>query len=164
MSVNIKKAAKPVKIASKPAVEEEVSLAKTLQDNYAKELSELAQLQTKVAAAKAELAPLEKRIKEIQSLMADNVDANAPPNEGVDLVAQTDHGEIIVKIGARATKRDITDKEGLFNALEEVQEGLVFDLASITFSDLDKYLSQVEQGKYIQTTQSGARRVTAKVG
>lgn len=60
-------------------------------------------------------------------------------------------------ISAESTERAITDKEGLVAALEAVDDELPFKLANFKLTDLDTYLSKIEQEKFITKSYTGKR-------
>lgn len=64
-----------------------------------------------------------------------------------------------VKIGKEAIARKLTDKEAAIDMLEEVEEGLAFELAEFKLGDLDKYLTPEQLEKVLTTNWSGKRSI-----
>jgi hypothetical protein len=146
-------------VKKKKVVEETTEVAKQVTlDVLKEEAKPLIDKLAKLEAAKKKAEDAAKKAKamfeEEMEVLREMVKAyGMGPETTVELVGEG--FECVV--GAESTARNITDKEGLVKALEAVDETLPFSLAEFKLGDLDKYLSPVEQEKFITKDYTGKR-------
>lgn len=102
----------------------------------------------------AELAEDVSRLKELEKELRTQEEGHEP----TDSIKLKGH-EHLIELGKISKSRSIKDKEELFNRLEEIQPGLVFQLAQIALGEIDKYLSNEESEKYFAVEYKGKRKL-----
>ena len=64
-----------------------------------------------------------------------------------------------LEFGARTKVATVKDKVALYEELEEVKEGLFFELAKVGVTDIRAYLSKLVIDKVLNEERTGSRRV-----
>lgn len=130
-------------------------------DPVAEAVDAAAGLDLQIAELKAQLKGLtDQQAKLIKEVKAANADALA--DTSVPVTIEGDKYAIVFSAGRQS--RVIKDKEGLYHAIEGIQEGLFFDLCDVSLSAIDKTLSEDEASKYIEkvTTESRTLKYVPK--
>lgn len=107
--------------------------------------AKLKKLQTEIDAAKATLLGF-------TDLLLDS------PEDTIEIVGEKG----TAKIGKDTFQRKIADKEALIGMLDQVQEGLAFELASFNLGPLDDYLTPEQKKAVIKGEYSGKRSIQLK--
>jgi hypothetical protein len=115
-------------------------------------VDELGKLGEDVVAAKKLIAAYDKLRKEVVSL----AEVHTAPEDATTLVGL----EYIAKLTAKTNRRDVIDKQAIFEALGN---DTFVELASFRLTDLDKYMTPPQLEKALATVAAGPRKlVTAK--
>lgn len=156
MAVTITKA-KDKAVAAATAI---MDTLKVFKSDNADKVDPLRELAKQIDKQKKELKKLEAQYKEMLAPISAKVEELVAAGEEFTLFnAEQNH---YIEFGVKAQSRVITDKAGLIKALEAINEDLPFELAEFKLGDIDKYLSEHEQKKYITTKQEGSRKVSFK--
>jgi len=138
---------------------------KTTSARQAKDLSfddtladEWNDLTKKITAANKKVAKLKEQLKSV----TEQISESYTPDKA--LAKATIVGDnSVVTIGAEGTKRSVTNKDKLIDALEAIDEGLPMKLANFTLKDIDAYIAAAPQKKFIKTEYTGVRKITGKL-
>jgi hypothetical protein len=137
------------------------------------------------ASTKSKVSAKDKAIRELASDLLDLDKALGPHKAEVDILTKAFnakkaeleklHGlnpdettEVVVpkkgmvKIGAQANVTTLTEPEKVHDALEDVKPGLFMELATVTLTNLKKYLSGTEYEAITNVERSGARKYGLK--
>lgn len=143
-----------IKVVQKEASPQELVTTEALFGLPAKTVGDLYFAKQELAVAKKTVASITERVGELES---DVALAATKMGLGEESTLKVSFEEYTLDIGAEAKKRTIEDNKGLFDALEAIQPGLAYELMAFKLTDLDKYLSGIEQEKFVTTTHTGKR-------
>ncbi|MGI4990988.1 hypothetical protein ACRXCV_00020 (plasmid) [Halobacteriovorax sp. GFR7] len=100
-------------------------------DEAATLFTQMEELKAKVKALESDYNPIKDAIQTVLK------DADLPPTK--KLILTSDTGTTL-EVGALRKSTSIKDKEALYHALEESQEGLFFELSSVGVTDAKNYV------------------------
>jgi len=103
-------------------------------------VDQLGAVSKKIVAANKRLAPLTQEYGEIEKELIGYVDDHTPPTQGSVLLGAQYQAEF----SANGAKTQITDTHIAFNMLDQVQDGLPWELISFSITALRKYLTPAQ--------------------
>lgn len=119
------------------------------------DLDRLTELKTQMAPIEASLEVLHIDYAEIEKRVLAYLESEGVDSEKYNFTAA--YGK--VELSAVPEKTEITDKDAMIEALEDAQEGLFQQLASVTLTELKNYLGAKALEKFTEKFRKGKRRV-----
>lgn len=73
--------------------------------------------------------------------------------------AVVEGGSNQILVSSESTAREVVDKITLFEILEDIKEGLAFELMRFTLGDLDKYMTPEQVALVVDSNYTGKRKL-----
>ena len=122
-------------------------------------VEEIAALEAQHKQANDHAKAIKKELDERMAMVKQVIKDCELESEQTVSVTGTEHS---LEIGVERMNVEISDKEAMMAALEEVDEGLTFTLMKVNLTDLKEYLSQKVIDTFTEKKASGIRAIKTK--